>query len=127
MHKVLPSFTVQSVSLVGRSALNEIPDLTPDISVLYELKKRMGMGTDTFLIGQNMIKQHMDSGAIEHLLVTDGILRCQSVENRKDMLSIIDKIKNHGGKVTIVSDNHHSSDELIRLSGIAALTRYSIS
>ncbi|MBW6451169.1 MAG: mRNA surveillance protein pelota [DPANN group archaeon] len=82
--------------------------------ILEEIKKNSGRIT----YGQKHIELSAESGAIEHLLVSDKIIRDEETEK---IINIVEKYK---GKISIIDSKQESGKILKGLGNIAALLRF---
>lgn len=73
-------------------------------------------------------KKHVDKAnealAIETLMISDKLFRCQEIQKRKEYVSLVDSVRENGGEVRIFSSMHVSGEQLDQLTGIAAILRF---
>ncbi|KAG6452718.1 hypothetical protein O3G_MSEX007757 [Manduca sexta] len=73
-------------------------------------------------------KKHIDKAneaqAIETLMISDKLFRCQDIQKRKEYVAIVDSVRENGGDVRIFSSMHVSGEQLDQLTGIAAVLRF---
>ncbi|KZS07668.1 Protein pelota [Daphnia magna] len=62
--------------------------------------------------------------AIDTLLVSDNLFRSQSVEERKTYVKLVESVRDNGGTTRIFSSLHVSGEQLIQLTGVAAILRF---
>ncbi|KAK3084016.1 hypothetical protein FSP39_006775 [Pinctada imbricata] len=74
--------------------------------------------------GANHVEKAAELQAVETLLITDELFRCQDIKQRKRYVSMVDTVKESGGDVKIFSSLHVSGEQLGQLSGIAAILRF---
>ncbi|XP_065356610.1 protein pelota [Calliphora vicina] len=74
--------------------------------------------------GKKHILMAADSMAIETLLISDNLFRCQDVHQRKEYVQLVENVRDAGGDVKIFSSMHISGEQLAQLTGIAALLRF---
>jgi protein pelota len=60
------------------------------------------------------------------LLVNNGFFRSMDVATRKKYVGLVDKVKEDGGEVRLLSSDHESGKRLEALGGIAAILTYPI-
>uniref|UniRef100_A0A1B6EGQ4 Protein pelota homolog n=1 Tax=Clastoptera arizonana TaxID=38151 RepID=A0A1B6EGQ4_9HEMI len=65
-----------------------------------------------------------ESQAIETLLVSDNLFRCQDIQERKRYVRLVDSVRESGGDVKIFSSMHVSGEQLMQLTGVAAILRF---
>jgi len=65
-----------------------------------------------------------DALAIDTLLISDKLFRCQDVAQRKQFVTLVEAVRDNGGEVKIFSSSHISGEQLGNLTGIAAMLRF---
>ncbi|KOC70851.1 Protein pelota [Habropoda laboriosa] len=76
--------------------------------------------------GKKHIHKANESQAIETLLISDKLFRCQDVNERKEYVELVESVRDSGGDVKIFSSLHVSGEQLEQLTGIAAILRFPI-
>ncbi len=120
-----------NTSNTGKSGLNEIirrgivrrvseEDRTSlETSLVEDMLKRVSTdGKATY--GKDEVEKAARMGAIEKLLVLDKKLR----KDRKMITPVINKTRETGGEVFVISSEHEAGEKLNRLGGVGALLRY---
>ncbi|XP_064461379.1 protein pelota-like [Ornithodoros turicata] len=74
--------------------------------------------------GIKHVEHANEAQAIETLLISDNLFRCQDVAQRKRYVALVDSVKDNGGDVKIFSSLHISGEQLAQLTGVAAMLRY---
>ncbi|XP_011308857.1 protein pelota [Fopius arisanus] len=74
--------------------------------------------------GKKHVKLAAEAQAIEVLLISDKLFRCQDIQTRKEYVEIVDSVKDAGGDVKIFSSMHVSGEQLDQVTGIAAILRF---
>ncbi|KAF7283301.1 pelota mRNA surveillance and ribosome rescue factor [Rhynchophorus ferrugineus] len=74
--------------------------------------------------GKKHVEAANESQAIETLLISDKLFRCNDVKLRKEYISLVDSVREAGGDVKIFSSMHISGEQLEQLTGIAAILRF---
>ncbi|XP_077297896.1 pelota mRNA surveillance and ribosome rescue factor [Arctopsyche grandis] len=74
--------------------------------------------------GKKHVESAKEAQAIETLLISDKLFRCQDVALRKEYVSLVDSVKEYGGEVKIFSSMHISGEQLDQLTGVAAILRF---
>ncbi|KAK3907268.1 Protein pelota [Frankliniella fusca] len=74
--------------------------------------------------GFKHIQRANEAQAIETLLISDNLFRCQNVKERKQYVALVDSVRESGGDVKIFSSLHVTGEQLAQLTGIAALLRF---
>lgn len=70
--------------------------------------------------GVKKVENAVEIGAVEKLLVSDKKLR----KDRGKLEPLIERTRNTGGDIVIVSSDHESGEQLARMGGVGALLRY---
>ncbi|CAG9817495.1 unnamed protein product [Phaedon cochleariae] len=74
--------------------------------------------------GKKHIEMANEAQAIETLMISDKLFRCQDVKLRKEYVRLVDSVRESGGDVKIFSSLHISGEQLEQLTGIAAILRF---
>ncbi|XP_018579916.1 protein pelota [Anoplophora glabripennis] len=74
--------------------------------------------------GKKHIEKANEAQAIETLLISDNLFRCQDVNLRKEYVRIVESAREYGGDVKIFSSLHISGEQLEQLTGVAAILRF---
>lgn len=74
--------------------------------------------------GKKHILSAAEAQAIETLLISDNLFRCQDVNLRKEYVNLVDSVRDAGGEVKIFSSMHISGEQLSQLTGLAAILRF---
>lgn len=122
-----------TTSNTGKSGLNEIihrgivkriseEDRTSlESELVREMMGRVSKnGNATY--GMEKVSRAADAGAVEKLLVSDEILS----EKRDEVEPVIEKTRETGGNVFIISSEHEAGTQLSRIGGLGALLRYKL-
>lgn len=81
---------------------------------------------DRAFYGINHCEKAAELQAVETLLMTDELFRCQDVQKRKRYVRLVDSVQENGGQVRIFSSLHVSGEQLGQLSGVAAILRFPV-
>ncbi|XP_015520431.1 protein pelota isoform X1 [Neodiprion lecontei] len=76
--------------------------------------------------GKRHVEKANEAQAIETLLISDKLFRCQDIVTRKQYVNLVDSVREFGGDVKIFSSMHVSGEQLDQLTGVAALLRFPI-
>ncbi|XP_046474842.1 protein pelota [Neodiprion pinetum] len=76
--------------------------------------------------GKRHVEKANEAQAIETLLISDKLFRCQDIATRKQYVNLVDSVREFGGDVKIFSSMHVSGEQLDQLTGVAALLRFPI-
>ncbi|CAG9114569.1 unnamed protein product [Plutella xylostella] len=74
--------------------------------------------------GKRHVERACEAQAVETLMISDKLFRCQDVALRKQYVSLVDAVRENGGDVRIFSSMHVSGEQLDQLTGIAAILRF---
>uniref|UniRef100_A0A182W6Q4 Protein pelota homolog n=1 Tax=Anopheles minimus TaxID=112268 RepID=A0A182W6Q4_9DIPT len=74
--------------------------------------------------GKKHVCKAADAQAIEMLLISDNLFRCQDVATRKEYVQLVESVRDSGGEVKIFSSMHVSGEQLAQLTGVAAILRF---
>lgn len=74
--------------------------------------------------GKKHVQLAAESAAIETLLISDNLFRCQNVALRKEYVKLVEDVREAGGEVKIFSSMHVSGEQLALLTGVAAILRF---
>jgi len=58
------------------------------------------------------------------LLISNGLFRSQVVGERKRWVGLVDRVREEGGEVRVLSSDHESGKRLEGLGGIAAILTF---
>ncbi|KAG4073089.1 hypothetical protein HA402_009508 [Bradysia odoriphaga] len=74
--------------------------------------------------GKKHVMKAAESQAIETLLISDSLFRCQNVALRKEYVNLVESVRDSGGEAKIFSSMHISGEQLSQLTGVAAILRF---
>ncbi|XP_030759383.1 protein pelota [Sitophilus oryzae] len=74
--------------------------------------------------GKKHVERANEAQAIETLLISDKLFRCDDVKLRKDYVNLVDSVRESGGDAKIFSSMHISGEQLEQLTGVAAILRF---
>lgn len=74
--------------------------------------------------GKKHVEKANEAQAIETLLISDTLFRCQDINLRKEYVSLVESVRDYGGEVKIFSSLHVSGEQLEQLTGVAAILRF---
>jgi len=95
---------------------NRVVFETELIEKLFEEIKKDGLAT----YGEKEVKNALNNGAVERLLLSDVVVRSQKGEN------LLRLAKNNNSEFTIINTMHDAGKKIEGLGGIAALLRFKI-
>jgi len=79
---------------------------------------------DRACYGVKFVQSADEQLAVESLLVTDKFFKTGNVETRKQYITLMESVREHGGQVFIFSSMHVSGTQLDLYTGIAAILRF---
>mmetsp|Transcript_36633 Transcript_36633/g.79993 ORF Transcript_36633/g.79993 Transcript_36633/m.79993 type:complete len:408 (-) Transcript_36633:79-1302(-) len=79
---------------------------------------------DRACYGPAQVQKAVEMGAVDSLMVTDGLFRSCSLVVRRKYVELVEGVRDAGAKVLVFSEQHVSGEQLKQLSGIAALLRF---
>nr|AON96623.1 protein pelota [Bicyclus anynana] len=74
--------------------------------------------------GKKHVEKANEAMAIETLMISDKLFRCQDILKRKEYVGLVDSARENGSDVKIFSSMHVSGEQLDQLTGIAAVLRF---
>ncbi|XP_041977846.1 protein pelota [Aricia agestis] len=74
--------------------------------------------------GKKHVERANEALAIEILMISDKLFRCQDIQTRKEYVALVDSARENGSDVRIFSSMHVSGEQLDQLTGIAAVLRF---
>ncbi|KAL3258950.1 hypothetical protein MRX96_016618 [Rhipicephalus microplus] len=116
LKEILQDPSVQS-RLSDTKAAGEVKALEQFYQILQNEPSRAFYGT-------KHVERANEGQAIETLLISDNLFRCQDVKQRKRYVALVDSVRENGGDVKIFSSLHISGEQLDQLTGVAAILRY---
>lgn len=131
-----PKFLLVHSASGFKHSLKEIfddPDLAPrlsDTKALSEIKaldsfyQMLKNEPSRAFYGFRHVEKANEADAIDVLLISDSLFRSKELSERKKYVNIVDKVKENNGQVKIFSSLHVSGEQLMQLTGIAAILRF---
>ncbi|XP_012285061.1 protein pelota [Orussus abietinus] len=112
--------------LADPAVVNRISDTkaTGEVRALELFSTMLQTDPDKAFYGKNHVEKACNAQAIETLLISDKLFRCQDVTVRKEYVNLVESVRESGGDVKIFSSMHVSGEHLDRLSGVAAILRF---
>jgi protein pelota len=97
-----------------------------EIRLMESFQKCLANDPDRCTYGQSHIKKAVEECAVKHLLLSDSLFRSHDVSERKMYGRMMATVKENGGEVMIFSAGSKPTEELDKLTGIAALLNFPI-
>jgi protein pelota len=108
---------------------NLMPRLT-DTKAMGEVKaldafyQMLKSEPDRAYYGYKHVEKAHEAEAIDVLLISDSLFRSKELKERKKYVNIVDRVRENNGTVKIFSSLHVSGEQLMQLTGIAAILRF---
>ncbi|CAG9837758.1 unnamed protein product [Diabrotica balteata] len=108
------------------SVINKISDTKAagEVKILENFYTMLQCEPAKAFYGKKHVEQANSEQAIETLLISDNLFRCQDVKLRKEYVNLVDSVRESGGDVKIFSSLHISGEQLEQLTGVAAILRF---
>jgi hypothetical protein len=74
--------------------------------------------------GYKHVEKASEADAVDVLLITDSLFRSKELAERKKYVNIVDRVRENNGTVKIFSSLHVSGEQLLQLTGVAAILRF---
>lgn len=97
-----------------------------EVSTLEAFYRILGSDDSRAFYGFEFVEKASEMGAIETLLVTDGLFRSSDLTERKKYIALVERVRELGGKVLVFSSLHTSGEQLTQLTGIAAVLHFGL-
>lgn len=94
--------------------------IAQEMRLINLILEEIGKSSNLVTYGKNQVKEAIEAGAVEKLLVIDELVRESDIER------LLDLAQNMGGEITVISSEHEGGKQLKSLGGIAATLRYSL-
>ncbi|MGC8936482.1 MAG: mRNA surveillance protein pelota, partial [Candidatus Methanomethylicaceae archaeon] len=115
--------------ILRRGVLNRILQnslLIRDSKLVDEFLFRLVKKPSLVAYGMGEVKNAVERGAVDALLVSERLLKNVSPEERGLIEELCRKTESYGGKVYFIGAEHEKGLQLFNLGGIAALLRFSV-
>ncbi|XP_056645017.1 protein pelota [Diorhabda carinulata] len=108
------------------SVVNKISDTKAagEVKILENFYTMLQCEPSKAFYGKKHVEAANAEQAVEILLISDNLFRCQDVKLRKEYVDLVDSVRDSGGEVRIFSSLHISGEQLEQLTGIAAILRF---
>lgn len=108
---------------------NLLPRLTDtkalgEVKALDQFYQMLKSEPNRAFYGFKHVQKANESDAIDTLLISDALFRSKELKERKQYVDMVDKVKENNGQVKIFSSLHVSGEQLMQLTGIAAILRF---
>ncbi|KAJ3276254.1 hypothetical protein HDV01_005702 [Terramyces sp. JEL0728] len=104
-----------------------------EVGALEEFYRTLGNDPSKAFYGYDYVLKASDRGAIQTLMVTDGLFRLfvtyrrsSNLQERRKYISVVEKAKENGANIHIFSSLHTSGEQLTQLTGIAAILHFGL-
>ncbi|CAK7243467.1 MAG: Translation factor pelota [Sporothrix thermara] len=110
------------------SALLAKTKFRDETKIMDEVMQRIRQDDGRVAYGLRTVAQAVEEGAVGRgggtLLVNNALFRSDDVATRQQYVGIVDRVRDDGGAVHLLSSDHESGKRLDGLGGIAALLTY---
>jgi len=110
----------------------KLDSLKNKIKVLQEAEKienimtQFATDADLIVIGLDEVSKASEKGAIKELLIADVLIRGSSKKNKLKIEEIITSVEDTGGKISIMSTENLTGEQLVGLGSIIGILRYKL-
>ncbi|KAG5866387.1 hypothetical protein JTB14_021526 [Gonioctena quinquepunctata] len=106
--------------------MNKISDTkaASEVKTLENFYTILQCEPDKAFYGKKHVEMANEAQAIETLLISDNLFRCQDIKLRKEYVKLVDSVRESGGDVKLFSSLHISGEQLEQLTGVAAILRF---
>lgn len=98
--------------------------MAKEVDILNKFMRMMDTNPDQAQYGYLHVYMANEQGAVDSLLVTDELFRSSDIATRKQYVTLVEQVRENGGKVYIFSSLHVSGTQLQKVSGVAAILRF---
>ena len=95
-----------------------------EVQSLAQFYKILGEDPCKAFYGYDYVIKAAEQGAIHTLMMTDDLFRSHDVKERKKYIQLVELVKSFGGQALIFSSLHTSGEQLVQLTGIAAILNF---
>ena len=93
---------------------------------MEDFVERLGKNSGLYSYGIKETSQAAELGAVEHLMVTDIVMRTIGVAEKQGLEDLFNRVEKGAGEIHIISTMHPAGEQLDKFGGVAALLRYKI-
>lgn len=95
-----------------------------EVKVLDAFYEMLSQDPDRALYGPRHCIAAAEKDAVDVLMITDTLFRSQTIQERKQFVALVEKVRETNGDVRIFSSLHVSGEQLTQLTGVAAILRF---
>jgi protein pelota len=95
-----------------------------EVAVIGQFMRMIDTDPERAYYGYAHVQKAQESLAIDSLLVADQLFRADNIQTRRKYVDLVEDVRESGGKVYIFSSMHVSGQQLMQVSGLAAILRY---
>ncbi|XP_068629462.1 protein pelota [Battus philenor] len=112
--------------LQEQSVIAKISDTkaASEVKLLESFYTMLQLEPSKAFYGKKHVEKANEALAIETLMISDKLFRCQDILKRKEYVALVDSARENGCDVRIFSSMHVSGEQLDQLTGIAAILRF---
>jgi len=95
-----------------------------EVRALNDFFRMLNTDPDRAAYGEEYVLKADSLGAISVLLISDNVLRCSDPAKRAKFVELTESVRDSGGQAHIMSTMHVSGEQLMKLTGLAAILRF---
>ncbi|XP_045491279.1 protein pelota [Colias croceus] len=95
-----------------------------EVKLLESFYTMLQLEPNKAFYGKKDVLRANEALAIETLMISDKLFRCQDIQKRKEYVTLVDSARENGADVRIFSSMHVSGEQLDQLTGVAAILRF---
>ncbi|KAI8079940.1 pelota [Halteromyces radiatus] len=120
-HKHALNEVMQDPAILARLADTKAAREVQALDAFYQM---LNTDADRAFYGYDHVAKAHERGAIGTLLVTDELFRSADMDTRKKYVTLVEQVREAGGKVFVFSSLHVSGEQLNQLTGVAAILTF---
>lgn len=97
-----------------------------EVKALERFYQMLSMDADRAFYGFKDVERAAELGAVDVLMVSDGLFRSSDVAERKKYVALVEKVREMGAEVHVFSALHVSGEQLGNLTGVAAILHFPV-
>ncbi|KAI8899057.1 hypothetical protein BC833DRAFT_587289 [Globomyces pollinis-pini] len=97
-----------------------------EVKALDNFYQILGNDPSKAFYGYEYVVKACERGAIDVLMVTDGLFRSSNLETRRKYIDLVEQVRSLGGTALVFSSLHTSGEQLTQLTGIASILHFGL-
>lgn len=130
--EILKKSIKENSSVIGKTGINEVikrgaldrilekSRISFETLLVERFLEELGKDSGLVTYGLNEIKNAVEIGAVDKLLISDKLVREEGMEK------LMDLTEKNRGEVHIINSSHEAGERLFHLGGVAAFLRYKV-